>query len=433
MKVKANYITQGNIYYQSNPTMFMQLVSLVENYPCSYCQMLRAKGKKSFVAHHPEYVPPYKVLYDWITTSLPLLSDPFYKLSTKCYWILNGLTEFPKCAYHSCTKVFTNVNVMFNQGGYQKFCFKHSKCDPTTIAKRKATCRKNHGVDAPMQSKEIQEKAKQTNIKNLGCEWPLQSQECIEKGKQTRFQEHGDRNWSNHEQTEKTFRKHLEDNPNFVKDIRAKVHQTNIENGHPENWTNRKQAKETRLQNHDGQYWTDEMVKKRDQTIDRNRKLNPNYDYEIRERIEETSMMNYGVPCTFQSEPVQKKLKEWIISYGGETNSFQTEYVKEKSRKKMQANYGVDYALQSDEIKARIDFKQIVAKGNETKKTNGTFNISKLEERAYELLCKHFNESNIIRQYKSEEYPFNCDFYIKTTNTYIECNFTWTHNDHFFF
>ena len=70
-----------------------------------------------------------------------------------------------------------------------------------------------------------------------------------------------------------------------------------------------------------------------------------------------------------------------------------TEYVKEKSRKKMQANYGVDYALQSDEIKAKIDFKQIVAKGNETKKTNGTFNTSKPEEHAYELLCKHFNEN----------------------------------------
>lgn len=66
------------------------------------------------------------------------------------------------------------------------------------------------------------------------------------------------------------------------------------------------------------------------------------------------------------------------------------------------------------------------------KKTNGTFNTSKPEEHAYELLCEYFNENNIIRQYKSEEYPFNCDFYIKTINTYVECNFTWTHNDHFF-
>ena len=401
----------------------MRLVSLLENHPCSYCQMLVAKGKKSFVLRHPEYVPPYKDLYEWITSSLPLLKDSFYKLSTKCYWILNGLTSFPKCAHYSCSKTFTDINVMFNQGGYQKFCLEHSKCDPSTIAKRKETCRRNHGVDAPMQSKEIQEKAKQTNLRNLGCEWPLQSQKCIEKGKQTRFDEHGDENWSNHEQAAKTFKKHLEDDPNFIQNIRAKIKQTNIKNGHQENWTNREQAKETRLKNHNGQYWTDEMIKKKDQTIELYRKLNPNYDHEIREHIEATSIKNHGVPCTFQSEPCQQKLKEWIVQHGGKTNPFQTEYVKGKSRKKMQDNYGVDYALQSNEIKAKIDFKQISAKGNETKRLNNTFNTSKPEEQVYTLLCQQFSEDDIVRQYKSEEYPFNCDFFIKSIELYIECNF----------
>ena len=38
----------------------------------------------------------------------------------------------------------------------------------------------------------------------------------------------------------------------------------------------------------------------------------------------------------------------------------------------------------------------------------------------------------MFRQYKSEKYPFNCDFYIKTQDLYIECNFSWTHGGHWF-
>ena len=152
MKAKVNYTTKENIYYQLNPDMFQKLVELIENHPTSYNRMLNAKGTKKQLKKNPKYVPPYKDLYNWIDQSLPLLKDPH--LSTKCYWILNGLIDFPKCAYRTCQKIFTNVNVQFNRG-YQKFCLEHSKCDPTSIEKRKATCRKHYGVDVPMQSKEV--------------------------------------------------------------------------------------------------------------------------------------------------------------------------------------------------------------------------------------------------------------------------------------
>ena len=38
----------------------------------------------------------------------------------------------------------------------------------------------------------------------------------------------------------------------------------------------------------------------------------------------------------------------------------------------------------------------------------------------------------VLRQYSSDKYPFNCDFYIKSLDLYIECNFHWTHGGHFF-
>ena len=88
--------------------------------------------------------------------------------------------------------------------------------------------------------------------------------------------------------------------------------------------------------------------------------------------------------------------------------------------------------MQSDEIKQKYDFKALNAKANETKRLNGTFNTSKPEEDAYVLLCDHFSKDDVIRQYYSEKYPFNCDFYIKSLDTYIECNFNWTHGGHWF-
>ena len=38
----------------------------------------------------------------------------------------------------------------------------------------------------------------------------------------------------------------------------------------------------------------------------------------------------------------------------------------------------------------------------------------------------------MLRQYKSEKYPFSCDFYIPDKDLYIEYNGTWTHGKHLF-
>lgn len=48
------------------------------------------------------------------------------------------------------------------------------------------------------------------------------------------------------------------------------------------------------------------------------------------------------------------------------------------------------------------------------------------------ILIDKYGQDNVIRQYRSTEYPYNCDFYIKSLNLYIECNFHWTHGGHEF-
>lgn len=67
-----------------------------------------------------------------------------------------------------------------------------------------------------------------------------------------------------------------------------------------------------------------------------------------------------------------------------------------------------------------------------TKKLNNSFNTSKPEEDFYKLLLNTFTKNDIFRQYKSEKYPFACDFYIKNLDLYIELNINWTHGGHLF-
>ena len=90
-------------------------------------------------------------------------------------------------------------------------------------------------------------------------------------------------------------------------------------------------------------------------------------------------------------------------------------------------------ALAKPEIKAKqkaglsrvIGTSKVQAKINATKKQNHTFNSSKTEQYVKELLQQKFDM--IEYQYRSEQYPFNCDFYIPSLDLYIELNFHWTH------
>ena len=60
-------------------------------------------------------------------------------------------------------------------------------------------------------------------------------------------------------------------------------------------------------------------------------------------------------------------------------------------------------------------------------KQNRTYGKSQDEERYYNYLIRKFGEDDVVRQYRDERYPFDCDFYIKSLDLFIECNFHWTH------
>lgn len=93
---------------------------------------------------------------------------------------------------------------------------------------------------------------------------------------------------------------------------------------------------------------------------------------------------------------------------------------KELNEKKCATNialYGVPHDAQSPVIQAKI---------NDTKRQNGTFGVSSVEEH-----IKAF--SGFESQYnKDARYPYLCDFYDRDRDLFIEVNASWTHGHHWY-
>ena len=106
------------------------------------------------------------------------------------------------------------------------------------------------------------------------------------------------------------------------------------------------------------------------------------------------------------------------LLYGVE-NPFQVDRNKEKIKNTCIERYGVVSPNKN---------RRILNKGLETKKRNHTVNTSRPENEVYEKLLTKFKR--VYRQYKSDKYPFLCDFYIGDLDLYMEYQGNWTHGKH---
>lgn len=158
-----------------------------------------------------------------------------------------------------------------------------------------------------------------------------------------------------------------------------------------------------------------------------------------------------GIACPQKRLDVRKKISSKLLNRSEAEKEYTNELLRQswKNKSKERINqivnqrkqtsldkYGVEVASQT--LEARQHLSKIMSSQEmqshmiAVKKKNGTINSSKLEEDSYKLLCTKFSTEDIIHQYRSEKYPFNCDFYIKSFDLYIECNFNWTHGGHWY-
>ncbi len=139
---------------------------------------------------------------------------------------------------------------------------------------------------------------------------------------------------------------------------------------------------------------------------------------EYRDKVINTNLVRYGKAHYSKTEDFHNRVSETNLEKFGVVNPFQSEEIKEKTKESHLKKYGGEYHTQVDEIKK---------KAHETKKRKGSYNKSIAEDNIHDMLVDIFNRNDVIRQYNSKLYPFNCDFYIKSIDTYIEFQGTWTH------
>ena len=168
------------------------------------------------------------------------------------------------------------------------------------------------------------------------------------------------------------------------------------------------------------------------------------YNYNSLLKQQEYNLKHYGVKHNFQTKKFKEKRKQSLIEHFGSMNDFQ-KYTENKGKETLKEHYGsLENAYKVSYERSKKTCLEKYGKENYTKteeyrikayntrKKNHTFNSSKPENNGYKLLYNKFGFCDIERQYKSDLYPYQCDFYIKSINTYIECNFHWTHGGHRF-
>ena len=141
----------------------------------------------------------------------------------------------------------------------------------------------------------------------------------------------------------------------------------------------------------------------------------------IKEKIKQTNIKRLGVPYTAQNKQCLEKMKQTCLEKYGVEHNFQILNVRENIKQKWIDKYGYDNPMKNNVV---------LQKSIDSKRKHHTFNTSKIEEQFYTYLCSKYTIDNINRQYKTNEYPFCCDFYIKPLNLYIEIQGYWAHGSH---
>ena len=278
---------------------------------------------------------------------------------------------------------------------YKIYC--SCKCrsnNKNVINKTKQTCLEKYGVEYIIKNDNIK-KDIYNKLKN-------KRKDICKKSQQTKLEKYGNKNYNNREKYKQTcLEKYGVKYPMQNEQFKEKSKQTCLE----------KYGVEYSLQS--------EIIKEKSKQTKLEKYGNPHYINH--EKYKQTCLEKYGVDNGFKSEIIKSQIKQTCLEKYGDENYRNPEKYKETCLER----YGVTSYTQTEDFKNKVDWKKVNIKQIKTKKKNGTLNISKPENKSYIILKEKYND--VIQQYISNKYPFNCDFYIPSLDLYIECNYHWTH------
>ena len=243
--------------------------------------------------------------------------------------------------------------------------------------------------------------------------------------------------------TVKKVLKDIYSDVNKKQEINNKIRETCLLKYGDEHYSNRIKAKETCLQRYGVTSPLKSEIFKQKSKDTCLQKYGVEYTGQIPEKIEKTHkacLEKYGVDSVFKVQKFRNQsLDTCIKKYASDeddinsiVNIGQLKYVKDKIKNTCLEKYGVENPMQTQYYKNLISSilssNEIQEKIYNTKLLNNSFNISYQEDVCFDLLKEKY--SDCIRQYKSELYPFNCDFYIPSLDLYIEYNGSHYHHYH---
>lgn len=389
--------------------------------------------KQSWLAKHPKIEEYLSLRY---TDSL--------SIKETLYRIYMNIEVRPVCSVCGNPVLFDaghRHNPERNGWPYARTC--SPKCmanDPITKDRHIQTSLEKYGTVNPAQSKVIQNKIKQTNLERYGVENVFSSDKIKEKIKETNLERYGvEYNVQNPEIRRKMQETNIKryGTKTFGESDIAKSRQhiytekmkkTNLDRYGVESPMTLQKVKKLRentcLEKYGAKTFCESEIAKANQEL-----------YNQKQR--ETNLEKFGVEYVFTADEIKKKIRDTNIRKYGAKTFPESEIAKinrdlyiEKGKQTTKERYGEEHYTRTQEYKKYMsDHKEeIEAKRYETKKKNKSFSISKKEEILYELLSAEYPD--IIRQHKSDMYPYSCDFYIPSLDLYIEYQGTWTHGPH---
>ena len=155
-----------------------------------------------------------------------------------------------------------------------------------------------------------------------------------------------------------------------------------------------------------------------------------NASYQLLKKYEQTSIERYGVKTNLLSDDPYLNGQASIEKRFG-SNKARYKYSLAKGQETRLEKYGDPYYSNHEQAKATMLEKYGVEYYCLTPECRKQSRISKASNDFYNFLLETYDINDIEREYKDKNrYPFFCDFYIKSEDLFIECNFHWTHGPH---
>ena len=387
------------------------LIEFLKSHPIGYT------SEKNFQKHFPFH---YNEI---IKINFP---DDF-TFSQKIYHYLNddlscSLGLCPTC--HKRTK-YKGINI-----GYLQHCSPTcSSIDKNVQNKTKMTCLQKYGVDVASKSTEIKNKQKQTCLQKYGVDNYSKTQEYIEKVKNTNNKKYSCDFFVQTKQFKTQSIKTKIDkynDGNFVNT--PKIKETKLKLYGDENYNNIDKIKTTTIQKYGSIGFANEQLRKKSEhtNLQQNGDIHYNNPTKIKESLNNRT-----------SEQKQITKEKHQLNWQNKSEEEKTK-IKQKRENTCLQKYNVEYFAQLPEnIERQRNYMLNISeeeKQNRLKKTyntkrkNKSFNTSKIEKQTKEYLIK--NNISFKEHYKTNQYPFVCDFYLPDYDLYIEINGIWTHGEH---